>query len=119
MHKYSVSWIRLIIEPVYDRYNTWVVNNLFLIQLKVNKGEQYCLYEDGEHEVFKLLYGPQIFLQVYISANTIKKYRTFTFKRFCGTAFTILFHEISKNVMPQKFKTTKYCCVGGMNLVPY
>ena len=44
-------WTRLIIEPVYNKYNSWVGNNLFLIQLKVNKGEKYSLYEDSEHEV--------------------------------------------------------------------
>lgn len=45
---------RLIIEPVYDKYNCWVGNGLCLIQLKVNKGEEFALYEDGDHEVLKV-----------------------------------------------------------------
>ena len=40
-----------MIEPVYDKYNSWVGSGLCLIQLKINKGEPYCLYEDLDHEV--------------------------------------------------------------------
>ena len=45
-----------MIEPVYDKYNSWVGSGLCLIQLKINKGEPYCLYEDLDHEV--LIYKP-------------------------------------------------------------
>ena len=40
-----------MIEPVYDKYNSWVGSGLCLVQLKINKGEPYNLYEDIDHEV--------------------------------------------------------------------
>lgn len=69
---------RLIVEPVYDKYNSWVGGGLFLIQLKVNKGDQYSLYEDGEHEVLKLitfsLYVVNCFmLKVYVRSGDSPK----------------------------------------------
>jgi len=41
---------RLTIEPVLSTAASWT-GNLYLILLKVNKGEKYSLYEDGDHDV--------------------------------------------------------------------
>lgn len=65
--------IRLIIEPVYDKFNSWVGRNVFLIQLKVNKGEPHSLYEDGEHEVFKIKFCFAIVRVIFCIKGVCKK----------------------------------------------